>query len=211
MDIFVQEDFVNKKISMRHVLDSVFKKVPTHLSRGLDAIYVGNFDFLNNRDLDAMYKDGAIFLSNDKKSVADVADDIVHELAHLVETEYGSLIYGDGQIEQEFIEKRKDLFFSLKEEMNNMELTLIDFLDPEYNPQFDQFLYQELGYSMLSIMTINLFYSPYGATSLREYFANCFEGFFWDRDIVRIKSLSPKVYSKLERLIEEVRENENEY
>ena len=199
IEVVTQKDFIDKDISIKEVLAAVEKKVPNHLFRGLDAIYVGEFDFLKERDLDALYKDGAIFISNAKDSLEDVADDLTHELAHLVEKEYGSFLYSDRMVEREFIEKRKNLYFLLKEE--GYEVSLPYFLESKYNPAFDQFLYQEVGYSALSIMTINLFYSPYGTTSLREYFANCFEGFFWDRNTVRVKDLSPEVYKKLNSLL----------
>lgn len=199
VDIFIQKDFTSKDVSMKDVLAKISKKVPQHLLSGLDAIYVGEFDFLKSRDLDALFRDGAIFLSNDKHSVDDTADDITHEIAHLIEKEQGALIYQDGEIEREFLNKRKELYFILKEE--GYEVSLNYFLNPDYDLQFDQYLYQHIGYPALSILTINLFYSPYGATSLREYFANCFEGFFWNEDIVRVKDISPKVYEKLKSLI----------
>ena len=200
VDVFVQKDFTSPEVDIEKVLSQLSKKIPHHLFSGLDAIYVGEFDFLKSRDLDAMFRDGAIFLSNEKISVEDTADDITHEIAHLVEKEKSNFIYGDGKIEQEFLNKRKELYFILKEE--GYEVSLSQFLNPEYDIQFDQYLYQHVGYPVLSVLTINLFYSPYGATSLREYFANCFEGFFWNEDITRVNDLSPEVYKKLEQLID---------
>jgi hypothetical protein len=200
VDIFIQKDFTSTGVDINQVLSQISRKIPQHLFSGLDAIYVGEFDFLKSRDLDAIFRDGAIFLSNKKVSIDDTADDITHEIAHLVEKEKSNFIYGDGKIEQEFLNKRKELYFILKEE--GYEVSLSQFLNPEYDIQFDQYLYQHVGYPALSVLTINLFYSPYGATSLREYFANCFEGFFWNEDLTRVRDLSPKVADKLDQLID---------
>ena len=88
----------------------------------------------------------------------------------------------------------------LKNEGYNLELNY--FLEPDFNREFDNFLYMDVGYPILSLLTVNLFYSPYGATSLREYFANGFEAFFMREDIDRLKAISPKLFTKLVELLD---------
>ena len=56
-------------------------------------------------------------------------------------------------------------------------------------------------YPILGMYTSNLFYSPYAATSLREYFANGFEAFFMGEDIQRLKKVSPILYNKITGLL----------
>ena len=57
-------------------------------------------------------------------------------------------------------------------------------------------MYEEVGYPALHTMTVGLFCSPYGATSLREYFANGFEFYFMkNRELV--KKVSPQLYKLL--------------
>ena len=75
-----------------------------------------------------------------------------------------------------------------------------NFLNLEYSIGFDNFLYKEVGYPLLSVLTVNLFYSPYGATSLREYFANCFEAYFFHKDVAYLKKISPNVFAKIVNL-----------
>ena len=48
----------------------------------------------------------------------------------------------------------------------------------EYNKKFDNFFANEVGYPTLLSLTMGLFVSPYGATSIQEYFANGFEKYF---------------------------------
>ena len=68
----------------------------------------------------------------------------------------------------------------------------------------------EVGYPVLSAMTVNLFYSPYGSTSIREYFANGFEAFYMQEDINRLKKISPELYKKIIE-ISKIEEEKNEY
>ena len=62
------------------------------------------------------------------------------------------------------------------------------------------FFYDEIGYPTLGIYTSSLFYSPYGCTSLREYFANGFEAYFMREEIGRLKRISPVLYNKIVKL-----------
>ena len=107
-------------------------------------------------------------------------------------------IYSDKYVEKEFLGKRERLYHLLEQE--KIEMSYQDFLDPEYSADFDNFLYFEVGYPLLSAMSVNLFYSPYAITSLREYFANGFEAYFNNKDRSRIHVLSPILFDKLEKL-----------
>ena len=86
---------------------------------------------------------------------------------------------------------------------NGFSIDLKYFLETEYNLEFDEFLYSTVGYPLLTTLTVNLFFSPYAATSLREYFANGFEAFFYDEELSRLSSVSPKLFSKIESLLDE--------
>jgi len=198
VETFVK-DSLPEHVSMKSVVKKLFKSVPSYLLRNLDIIYVGQFEELKNRNIQAMYKDSSIFVTNECDSEEDLLDDLIHEVAHCVENNYGNIIYSDGKIEKEFINKRKQLWSTLKDEGYDVELS--DFLNSEFDTQFDEMLYITIGYPMLSIHTVNLFYSPYGATSLREYFANGFEAFFMKEDINRLKNVSPLLYNKIVSLL----------
>lgn len=200
VEILQKDHFSNSDISLKLALKKLSALVPVHLMRNLDFIYIGQFKTLKDRDLQAVYENGAIFVTNEQENEEDLIDDLVHEIAHSVEEEYKNIIYADGKIEKEFIQKRKELWLILREEGYSAELQA--FLEPEYNEVFDTFLYKEVGYPALSMLTVNMFYSPYGCTSLREYFANGFEGFFFHRDINRIKAISPTLNEKYIKLLE---------
>ena len=167
----------------------------------IEMIMVGQFEELLSRDLDSLWKDGAIYLTNEQKSESDMLDDLVHEIAHALEDQFGIEIYADGKVESEFLLKRRHMHDILKSQGYDVDLTT--FLNSSYNKEFDEFLYKTIGYEKLQYLISGLFVSPYGATSIREYWANAFEEFFMpDGDRTTVRTISPALYEKIELLTE---------
>ena len=193
-----EKDPLPSTISAREVVEVVVQSIPQHLLINVESIYIGSFDFLNDRDVQAVYENSSIFVTNEQDTLEDMLDDIIHEIAHSVEERYGREIYADRKIESEFLHKRKNMWFVLKDQ--GFESELQNFLEIDYSESFDQYLYQEVGYPVLAMITSNIFYSPYAATSLREYFANGFEAFFMREDIDRLKNISPAIFEKIIKL-----------
>ena len=192
------KDPLPEGFDLDHVLDFIKKTIPEHLVYGLETIFIGQFEELAERDLDSVYKDGTIYVTNKQLDEDGMIEDVVHELAHLVEERLGEHVYTDRMIINEFLGKRNRLYEILKAEKYNVAIE--DFYELEYNKEFDEFLYQEVGYEKLTYMTMGLFVSPYGATSLREYFADGFD-FYFLKDPGYLAKISPKLYKKIENLV----------
>lgn len=192
-------------IDIDNVLDQVSDSIPTHLLTNIEAIYVGDFDSLKRREVDAVYQDGAIYILPEYiKDENDLCDDIVHEIAHSLEESSTLEIYGDGSLEEEFIAKRIKLHeILLSNEIDAPPLEA--FMETEYSKKIDAYFYQVVGYPLMTSLTAGLFVSPYGATSLREYFANAFEEYFTGNPEY-VKRISPKAYTKITLLIEPLEE-----
>ena len=185
--IFVAiKDPLPKEVSLRAAVIKAFKLIPSHLARGIDAIYAGQFKDLADRNLNAKYRENAIYITNEQDNEGDIIDDLVHETAHSVEEMRNEEIYADNQIAREFIGKRRRLR-SILSSNGYTNADHFNFEKTTYDPEFDNFLYKEVGYESLTYLTVGLVYSPYGMTSLREYFANGFEAYFLHRDIPRLK------------------------
>ena len=73
----------------------------------------------------------------------------------------------------------------------------------QYNEKLDSIFYKDIGYPTMTPIVQGIFYSPYGATSLREYFANAFEAYFYHKDGY-LKKVSPVLYNRIESLEMEV-------
>jgi hypothetical protein len=198
IEVFVK-DLPSENINTYSAIEKALNLVPRHLLKRIKSINVGIFKELEDREVQAVYKDASIFITSKQDSEDDMVDDLVHEVAHSVEELFNERIYSDGLIRSEFIQKRKKLWSLLKDKGFSLDLDTC--LGVKYNKEFDEFLYKQVGYPMLSIITSNLFYSPYGATSLREYFANGFEAFFMKEDVSRLKRVSPRLYEKITTLL----------
>jgi len=167
--------------------------------RGIDVIYVGQFEDFKKRDINAYFEDGALYVSNEQDDEMDIIDDIVHEIAHSVEKEYGRHIY-TGRIEKEFEGKRRRLYDMLK--AHGYSLSPVFKVKMEYDKEIDEFLYKEIGYEALGNLVNGLFPSPYSVTSLQEYYAIGFEEYFLG-DVKYLKKVSPALYNVLESLMED--------
>jgi hypothetical protein len=175
-----------------------FKKIehvlPNNFLKLIDVVYVGQFEHLDKTDTNAMFKDSAIYVTNLQDDNDDFIDDIIHEVAHAVGQKFDYELLYDERVELEFLGKREKLEKTLRLEGYNTELFY--FLDTDYSRELDKFFYQEVGYPMMTTLTMNLFVSPYGATSLKEYFANGFEAYYLDNRRF-LEQISPKLYQKI--------------
>ena len=191
--VFVKDPLPDN-VDISKLLSAVEAKIPNYFLENIDVIYVGQFEILNNREVNALYSDGAVYVTNAQDDVEDMLDDIVHEVAHSLEEVYSAEIYADQDVESEFLGKRIRLQAILKSHDYNIED--YDFKQSDYSTELDDFFYKEVGYPTMTSLTSGLFYSPYAATSLREYFANGFENFYLaDRNY--LKQISPKLFEKI--------------
>jgi len=196
IDIFIKDplpDHINPDL----VFSTFSKLIPHHLLSGVDIIYVGEFKVFKEKGTNAVFQDGAIYVSNEQDSNQDMIDDIIHELAHSVEEKFTQYIYGESDLKNEFLGKRErlyDILFSYKYNPSPLIKTAY-----HYEEKIDMYFYKEVGYESMWNLVNGLFPSPYSATSLREYFAIGFEYYFMG-DKNTIKKLCPVLYSKLENL-----------
>ncbi len=196
IQVFTKDQMINDSISVESAIAKYESKLPDHIRNEVEMIIVGHFDEFEERDINAFYKDGALYVSNFQSNNDDLLDDLVHETAHSLEEAYGFEIYGDEKIKQEFLSKRTNLYHLLWDIGFKIQKRL--FTDLEYNQEFDEFLLQDVGYDRLSGILKGVFVSPYAATSLREYFATAFTEFYLYPDSHNyLQKVSPEVYKKL--------------
>jgi len=201
INIYVKDKFTNP-VNVQEIIDMLKVNLPEVMFEEIDAIYIGNFEMLISHDLNALYSDGAIYVSNVQDNEQDLIDDIVHEIGHALESKYSYIIYGDGKLEQEFISKRVRLYTTLKDMgyEPNQEL----FLNSEYNKELDLYLYKEVGYDTINIICANsgFFTSAYATTSIREYYASGFEYYFLD-ERKYLKQICPRLHEKIRNIHEQ--------
>jgi hypothetical protein len=196
-----QVDPLPDNISIRSVIARLGKVLPSHLLSTIKAINIGQFEELKKREIQAYYKDSSVYMTNQQVDEEDMMDDIVHEIAHAVEEVYKNRIYSGGELQKEFVRKRLQLWGMLKNK--GFEEDMQPFLNIDYSKEFDEYLYDSVGYSTMRLLTPGIFYSPYAATSIREYFANGFEAFYLRGSAHKLKDMSPVLYKKLGSLLED--------
>jgi hypothetical protein len=119
-----------------------------------------------------------------------------------VEEQYGMEIYADQKIKNEFLRKREHLYNMLRK--MNLATDKQRFMDTEYEQEFDEYLFDDVGYDRLSEILKGVVVTPYAMTSLREYFATAFTEFYFQPDSHGyIKKVSPELYRKLVMLHQE--------
>ena len=188
-----------RDIDLNYVKRKVETLTPEYFFDNVDSFFVGYVDefFKDGREFNAMFKDGAIYLSPDQDNEADLLDDILHEVAHAVEKIHKDKIYGDRRLDREFIAKRTHLYYRL----GDKEYDIDSYSNPEYDYEFDQHLYKNIGYDTLRGFSAELFYSPYAITALREYWANGFENYLLGvRE--KLKEISPVLFQKVDQFFE---------
>ena len=151
-------------INFEQIVKEIEKHMFPHLFEEVDYIFIGSFSENEERALEAHYEDGAIYITSDLLTNRDYIENIVHETAHAIEGQHGLSIYGDKNIEQEFLGKRRRLAARIQAE--GIDISTIDFEEPEYSQDLDLFFYKDIGYKKLTNLTMGLFASPYAATSL---------------------------------------------
>ena len=91
----VIKDKIQQDIDLNNIFRTIEDRVPQHLFRELDIIYVGQFPQLKVRGVESAYMNGAIFISNLIVDEDTFLKSIIHEVAHNAENIYGRDIYGD--------------------------------------------------------------------------------------------------------------------
>jgi len=196
IDVYIK-DKLPDNIDFDFCLKRVSRLIPNYLLGGVDIIYVGQFDFLNDRDINALYDSGAIYITNIQDDEADIIEDIIHEISHSLEEKYKNLIYSDGSMMKEFLGKRKKLYYLLKAEGLNPPVEIQTKIN--YDKDIDEYFYNKVGYQKMWNLINGLFITPYSATDLREYFALGFEYHIQGHG-KDVKSISPILYARLEDL-----------
>ena len=190
--IVIKDKFLSDDIDIQEFVEDMETIIPQHLLQNIEIIYIGDFPGFSNQT--AAFSDGAIYISNKEMTNYDILEDTIHEIAHAVEPVYASTIYDNGLLKNEFLSKRKKLQSLLDAE--GYKIPEKYYTNSEYSQEFDNFLSDVVGYPTLLSLTMGLFVSPYGATSLQEYFANGFEKFYLE-DAKLVKDVSPVLYNIL--------------
>ena len=196
VSVFLRDELPDN-INGQAIFKSIEDLIPSKFFVDLKGVEIGHHEIFDDRDANAVYKDGVFYITNKQENSADLIDDIIHEFAHHVEMLYPEEIYADQKVKKEFLKKRSELEFELRSEGYWTED--YDFHNLKYNRELDNYLYKRVGNNLLKMITTGMFVRPYASVSLREYFATGFEQYILGNK-EKVKRISPELYNKLEEL-----------
>jgi len=202
ISVFIK-DKLPEEVDGKFVFEYISSRIPFHLTKNVDVIYVGQFPEMIERDINAYFDNDAIYVTNEQDDEMDMIEDIIHEISHAVEHYNQEFIYGDGALQREFIAKRKRLSSLLSQKYEVPSDFDINF---EYDRTIDDFLYRDVGYDALNQICVGIFPSAYAATSISEYWAKGFEELFIGEKS-SLKNVCPVLYRQLISIMKELEEN----
>ena len=197
------KDALPQEVDLEFVLNYISARVPFYLTQNIEIIYVGKFPEMEEREINAFYENDAIYVTNEQEEEMDMIEDIIHEISHAVEQNNQEFIYESGQLQREFLGKRRALSNLLSQKFK----VPADFdIDVEYDRAIDDFLFRDVGYDALNQICVGIFPSAYACTSVSEYWAKGFEELFIG-ETNDLRQMCPVLYKTLALLIKELKEN----
>lgn len=196
----ILKSFDQFDLNINKILRIIEDLLPQEFFSTIEMIYIGDFKGFEERRIHASYIDGAIYIGNhdfgpDVDNLR-IAKDVIHEVAHSIEDKMSRTLFGDSRLVSEFLAKRKSLFARLKAYGHPVPLNP---MDPEYSPDMDEYLWQDVGYPVITQFSARLFNDPYSVTSIGEYYSNGFEEFFTgDRNY--LQSICPVLVEKIQEV-----------
>ena len=196
------KDALPQEVNLEFVLNYIAARVPFYLTQNIEIIYVGKFPEMEEREINAFYENDAIYVTNEQEEEMDMIEDIIHEISHAVEQNNQEFIYESGQLQREFLAKRRALSNLLSQKFK----VPADFdIDVEYDRAIDDFLFRDVGYDALNQICVGIFPSAYACTSISEYWAKGFEELFIG-ETNDLKQMCPVLYRTLALLIKELKD-----
>ena len=196
------KDALPQEVNLEFVLNYIAARVPFFLTQNIEIIYVGKFPEMEEREINAFYENDAIYVTNEQEEEMDMIEDIIHEISHAVEQNNQEFIYESGQLQREFLCKRRALSNLLSQKFK----VPADFdIDVEYDRAIDDFLFRDVGYDALNQICVGIFPSAYACTSISEYWAKGFEELFIG-ETSDLKQMCPVLYKTLALLIKELKD-----
>lgn len=107
VDVFIK-DRLSENIDLSFVFEYIGSRIPFFFMDGIDIIYIGQFPKMKERDINAYFEDGAIYVTNLQDDEMDMIEDLIHEISHAVENNHQEFIYGRGALQREFVENEYD-------------------------------------------------------------------------------------------------------
>jgi len=173
----------NLSLNIEHVKKDIYR-LPAFLYSEVNKIYIYNAEDLDNYDLDSSYGNRIIKIDSSKiESRKDLMKSLIHELYHSIQLSIKNKF--SKQFEEvclEYLNKKKHILDIFKNDPRFKPPEQVYYTNIFYNEDFDNYLYNIIGYKVINNRLKDYFPSSYSITSIDEYIATCFEIFYFENN-----------------------------
>ena len=96
------KDKIEQDVSIEKVLKIVTSKIPNHLTSNFKRLYIGDFENMREREIQAFYSNKSIYITNRLKNDEDLLDDLIHEIYYKDFNFFITVLSNDGFISNYF-------------------------------------------------------------------------------------------------------------
>ena len=186
-------------IDIQELKDNISSRLPAALFSSIDKIFIGDFEYLNNRGATAISYEASIFLTNAQDNIEDIVDDIAHELGHHAEKKFFHNVHKNPLLKQEFLSKKKVALGMLNQMGHDVSKSIL--VGPNHDETIDQILTSDIGLHNIEKTFANLVVTPYSLISLSEYFCEGLE-YFLLNDAFYLQDVCPVLYNVIASILE---------
>jgi hypothetical protein len=199
------------------ILSKVETVIPSYLMSNLISINIDNHSYFEiHKLINTYFTEKEFFVNSNVESADDLYTNIVYGLLYYIAYRFYSLIFKDGHIEKEFVNKKLKLYYSFNKKLLDIhKVTIEDFLDSNHNVNLINFLFKTFRKDFANNIIEKIF--PYSTSvySLYDYFSIfCYMYVLKFDNLIILENMCPNAYEKYNLLFKSAKEekkNEKKY
>lgn len=176
---------------MSRIMKIIEKKIPKHFLNEIESLVIADISNITHEE--KILEGNTIFISNEHYCEDILIENFIIAVGESLFNKYGYMIY-DRKIKDEFIKKRKDLYYDLVEVYKDIALS--DFLSLDEPRDFTRTV-RKIDFDDVIYNTQKHFVNYDSSLSLKNYFAHLFNSFIE-------QELDKKSFKAFEKVVQEV-------
>jgi hypothetical protein len=194
-------------INMNYVIEIIENIIPKHIfNNNIDTIFIGEFQELKNKNLDVIYKEKSIYISNTKQYTNEsLIYCILLGVGYSLLYSQKDYLFKDNIIQIEFLKKRVQLSNILKYYVEKGILEYEKLISIDYYRMLESVvvhLLESLPRDKNILNALNEIYiTNFGMFSIENYVIDGYVELLYTKDLSKFKRVYPELFLKLDKLI----------
>jgi hypothetical protein len=199
------KNFMKLSIDLNYSIQEVERIIPEYLLKDLDDVFIGSFEELKRKNQDILYKDGALYISNEYQTTSEsLIYCFLLGIGYSTWFSFQDELLSDGFLQKEFLSKRISVSNLLKFQIDHDILKLDKVLDLDYYHRLESIIShmkEAFKKDKLILEALkDLYITNFGIYSLMNYYIDGYIEFLYNKDKDRIQKLCPILYNKIYNL-----------